>query len=180
MTASFPLHFAIAFSIATSICLTPPAAHGQSVPAAIEQPIRTGPTRTTHVTASTTKPSATILERSLGWSGGVLAVGAIALVISRKFCRPMGIGGESPRDQARISSRLQLTPRQALHVVRIGPRTLVIGTGPQGSPVTLAQWTAGAEEPGSDESDEDIRRLAVEAMGDGQSSGMISKNEAAA
>ena len=98
------------------------------------------PTRSS--AAGAPRPSSAMLERSLGWSAGVLAIGAVAVIVSRKMARPAGSIGDVPGDRARVMSRVQLTPRQAVHVVRIGQRTLVIGTGAQGSPVALAEWSS--------------------------------------
>lgn len=92
--------------------------------------------------AGAPRPSSAMLERSLGWSAGVLAIGAVAVIVSRKIARPDGTTGDAPGERARVMSRVQLTPRQAVHVVRIGQRTLIIGTGPQGSPVALAEWSS--------------------------------------
>lgn len=119
-------------------------------------------------------------------------MGAIALIVSRKFARPMGIANATSNEQAKICSRVQLTPRQAVHVVRIGSHTLVIGTGPQGSPVTLAQWSnepagtdaATCESPESDSfeyvTEDHIRRLPVEASSGAMPDSPVSKNGAAA
>lgn len=119
-------------------------------------------------------------------------MGAIALIVSRKFARPMGIANATSNEQAKICSRVQLTPRQAVHVVRIGSHTLVIGTGPQGSPVTLAQWTtepAGTdavtcESPESDTieyfTEDQIRWIPAEATSAAMPESPVSKNGAAA
>ena len=111
-------------------------------------------------TAGNPRPSSAMLERSLGWSAGVLAIGAVAVIISRKFARPAGSIGEATGERARIMSRVQLTSRQAVHVVRIGQRTLVIGTGPQGSPVALAEWMS---DPAKADATEFTARLSIDA-----------------
>jgi|GEM_PF-4029110 len=187
MTASFRVPNAISFAIASSICLIPPLAHGQSGPETKHASNSPAASLSSRGTKAATRPSSPILERSLSWTGGVLAVGAIALIVSRKFIRPMGIAAATSNDQARITSRVQLTPRQAVHVVRIGSRTLVIGTGPQGSPVTLAQW---ATEPAAsdatefhaidDFTEDHIRRIPVEARVGEIAESPVSKNGAAA
>lgn len=187
MTASFRVPYAIAFAIASSICLIPPLAHGQSGPGTNPQSKSTATGRTSRGTTGPVRPSTPILERSLGWTGGVLAVGAIALIVSRKLLRPLGIAAATSNDQARICSRVQLTPRQAVHVVRIGSHTLVIGTGPQGSPVTLAQWATDPAAVDATEFDavedfteDHIRRIPVEACSGEIAESPVSKNGAAA
>lgn len=187
MTASFRVPYAIAFAIASSICLIPALALGQSEPETKHASNSPAASRSLRGTKATTRPSSPILERSLSWTGGVLAVGAIALIVSRKFIRPMGIAAATSNDQARITSHVQLTPRQAVHVVRIGSRTLVIGTGPQGSPVTLAQWATDPAAADAIECDaiedfteDHIRRIPVEVSSGGIAESPVSKNGAAA
>lgn len=116
-----------------------------SAPAKSSKPVRgaSPPTRPNPVTP--------MLERSLGWTGGILAVGACALILSRKLNRSAGLQLDRLEDRPRITSRVQLTPRQAVHVVRIGSRTLVIGTGSQGAPVALAHWHDDSSETGIEE-----------------------------
>lgn len=106
------------------------------------------------------RPSSAMLERSLGWSASVLAIGAVAVIASRKFARPAGSIGDNPGERAQVLSRVQLTPRQAVHVVRIGQRTLVIGTGPQGSPVALAEWSS---DPANSADNEFTARMSFDA-----------------
>lgn len=112
--------------------------------------------------AGAPRPSSAMLERSLGWSAGVLAIGAVAVIVSRKVARPAGTIGEASDDRARVMSRVQLTPRQAVHVVRIGQRTLVIGTGPQGSPVALAEWSSDSAVD-SNNTDDFAARLSIDS-----------------
>lgn len=144
------------FAIAT---LTSTGPFGAS---ALAQTAQRSPAVTkSQATERTPRPSSAMLERSLGWSAGVLALGAVAVIVSRKFARPAGSIGDDPGERARVMSRVQLTPRQAVHVVRIGQRTLVIGTGPQGSPVALAEWSS---DPANSADNEFTARLSIDAI----------------
>lgn len=105
-------------------------------------------TRTARGAESPARPSSPILQRSLSWTGAVLAAGAVVLIASRRFARNAGLAEQSSGERAKVVSRVSLTPRQSIHVVRIGDRTLVIGTGPQSAPVTLAQWSDPACQDG--------------------------------
>ena len=62
------------------------------------------------------------------------ALGAASLVVRRKGLAP-GADATAPK----VVGRAALTPRQAVHLVRIGGRVLIVGTGPQGAPNLLGE-----------------------------------------
>lgn len=79
-----------------------------------------------------------------GWwmaPAGLVAALAIfggAVMAARRFSPAMGL--ESSTRALRVIGRAPLTPRHAVHMVRAGGRTLLIGTGPQGAPSLIADW----------------------------------------
>ena len=48
----------------------------------------------------------------------------------------------------RVISRTSLSPRHAVYLVKMGNRTLLIGTGPQGSPTLLSELATSEESGG--------------------------------
>ena len=97
------------------------------------------------------RPATELLGRSLGLTAGVLAIGAVALVLSRKYSSKLlsehALGQKTSHGQRpRITGRVRLTPRQTVHVLNIGQRVLVIGTGPQGAPELLTEWAVDPDE----------------------------------
>ena len=75
---------------------------------------------------------------SAAWvSTAVLAVGLCVIVgmaaMSRKFASPAGAR------QARLVGRVALSPRHSVHLLQVGRRVLLLGTGPQGAPTLLAE-----------------------------------------
>lgn len=92
------------------------------------------------------RPATELLGRSLGLTAGVLAVGAVLLVASRKYTSRLlpeqGLGPtHAAAQRPRVTGRVRLTPRQTVHVLAIGQRVLVLGTGPQGAPELLTEWS---------------------------------------
>ena len=75
---------------------------------------------------------------SAAWvSTAVLAVGLCVIVgmaaMSRRFTSPAGAR------QPRIVGRVALSPRHSVHLLQVGRRVLLLGTGPQGTPTLLAE-----------------------------------------
>lgn len=75
------------------------------------------------------------------WSGSagvglaLAAFGGLAL-LSRRFLPAREFGGGS----LRVVGRVSLSPRQAVYLVRVGDRTLIVGAGSQGPPALLGEW----------------------------------------
>lgn len=96
------------------------------------------------------KPASELIGQSLGLSASILAIGAVLLIAGRHYQSRMTRSGRlgaiaGPSDRPQVTGRIRLTPRQSVHVVRVGGRVLVLGTGPQGSPELLTEWQADAE-----------------------------------
>ena len=86
---------------------------------------------------------------SAGWWGGsagiglaLAAVGGVAL-LSRRFVP----GREIAAGSLRVVGRVNLSTRQAVCLVRAGNRTLIVGTGPNGPPTLLGEWSEPAAPP---------------------------------
>jgi len=102
------------------------------------------------INAPSTKPASELIGQSLGLSASILAIGAVLLIAGRHYqSRLVQSGRLSPvsghSDRPQVTGRIRLTPRQSVHVVRVGGRVLVLGTGPQGSPELLTEWQADSE-----------------------------------
>ena len=54
-----------------------------------------------------------------------------------------------PRDSAglRVVGRASLSPRHAVYLLRVGDRTLIVGTGGQGAPSLLGELAPSPEPP---------------------------------
>lgn len=78
----------------------------------------------------------------LGTSLMILALGgaAVVCVAARKQCT----GG--PTVKLQVVGRVHLPPRHAVFAVKVGGRTLLIGTGPQGGPTLLGELDDEAAE----------------------------------
>jgi flagellar biogenesis protein FliO len=70
----------------------------------------------------------------IGSLAGLITLALMCLVMRRG--RLMNVG-EAPL--VRVLARTSLGPRHAVHLVRIGDQTLLVGTGPQGAPTLLAE-----------------------------------------
>lgn len=99
------------------------------------------------------RPTALLMERSMGWTSAILAVGAVVLIASKRMRRSIGADFCNPEDTPRVLSRVRLTPKQAIHVVRIKDRILLIGTGAQDTPKLLSEWAAPDERVDQDSAD---------------------------
>ena len=78
----------------------------------------------------------------LGTTGVVLALALFgAGSVAARRLLPRGDAGPLAM---RVVGRANLSPRHAVALLRVGDRTLILGTGPQGPPTLLGEWT----EPG--------------------------------
>lgn len=121
----------------------------------------------THADESATKPVASqspknrltgpsrlpseMMSRSLGYSAGIIATGGLILLLTRRFAMPgtgfaQGYAIPNEDNKPRITSRIRLTNRQMVHVMQMGDRVLVLGTGAHDAPVLLAQWPSSYAE----------------------------------
>lgn len=73
----------------------------------------------------------------LGTAGVALALAVVGGVsLASKRLRPLEHGVA-----LRVVGQVGLGPRHAVHLLRAGDRTLIIGTGPQGAPALLGEWS---------------------------------------
>ncbi|MAQ17578.1 MAG: flagellar biosynthetic protein FliO [Sandaracinus sp.] len=70
----------------------------------------------------------------------LVAVCVIAWVILR-WASKRGLGASKPGQRMEVLERLPLDPRRSLHLVRVGERILVVGTG-EGAPTLLTELAA--------------------------------------
>lgn len=97
------------------------------------------------------RPATELLGRSLGLTAAVLTIGAVVLIFSRKYASNLLSNSMLNEklivdERPRITGRVRLTPRQTVHVLAIGQRVLVLGTGPQGAPELLTEWTTESDD----------------------------------
>jgi flagellar protein FliO/FliZ len=84
----------------------------------------------------------------VGWSATALvatvlaACGGLAVAARR-------MGPRDPAGAVRVVGRVGLSPRHSVHVLRVGGRTLLVGTGPQGPPALIAELDQVADGSGS-------------------------------
>lgn len=74
-----------------------------------------------------------------GGIGFVLALVGLSAVVLSTRRRSIGTGDETT--SLRVAGRVALSPRQAIHLVKVGDRTILIGTGTQGPPSFLGEWS---------------------------------------
>ena len=74
----------------------------------------------------------------LGTTGVVLALALFGAgsVAARRFLPRADAGPTAMR----VVGRVNLTPRHSVALLRVGDRTLILGTGPQGPPALLGEW----------------------------------------
>jgi flagellar biosynthesis protein FliO len=78
-------------------------------------------------------------ERSDGWYLGmagvavVLALGGGIAAAARRYAPRSGVGA------LHVVSRVSLSPKHAVYLLRAGERVLLIGTGPQGAPTLISE-----------------------------------------
>lgn len=89
---------------------------------------------------SRTNPTGSSSSSTGFWlsTGGVAVALAVfgAYSLAAKKVRP---AGDSP--SLRVIARTNLSPRQSVYLVRVGDRTLIVGTGHQGPPSLLGELT---------------------------------------
>jgi hypothetical protein len=71
-------------------------------------------------------------------TGGIVLALAVCGGLSLVFRKYVPAGASSALT---VMGRVGLSPKHSVHLVRAGTRILLIGTGPQGAPSLLGQWT---------------------------------------
>ncbi|MFM1802863.1 MAG: hypothetical protein RJA81_2215 [Planctomycetota bacterium] len=94
------------------------------------------------------------LAKSVGLSAAVLVIGGVVILIGRKAAElkvAKRVSGNFAFDEhkPKITGRLRLTNRQMIHLMEVGERVLVLGTGESGAPVLLTQWQSGQQSANS-------------------------------
>jgi hypothetical protein len=116
---------------------------------------RTAPAEESRAEYDDTRPSRSLILRRLsraaragsadGWYWGMagmtlaLAICGGLVATARRFF-PQGAAGG-----IHIVSRVSLSPKHTLHVLRIGRRVLLVGSGPQGPPALLSELDDASE-----------------------------------
>ncbi len=70
---------------------------------------------------------------ALGVIGVVLAICGGLMAAARRFA-PQGRAGD-----LRVISRVSLSPKHSVYVLRAGQRLLLVGAGPQGAPALISE-----------------------------------------
>ena len=76
----------------------------------------------------------------LGTAGITLALavgGAVCMASRRYLPQPAATSGPA----LRVVGRTRLSPKQTVYLLQAGARVLVVGTGGQGAPTLLGEWT---------------------------------------
>lgn len=78
-----------------------------------------------------------------------LGAGGIAVALAAFGAFSLVPRKTRPRDSAdiRVVGRASLSPRQAVYLLRVGDRTLIVGTGGQGAPSLLGELPPSPEPP---------------------------------
>ena len=84
-------------------------------------------------------------------AGFWLGAGGIAVVLAVFGAVSLLAKKARPRDSAdlRVVGRASLSPRHAVYLLRVGDRTLIVGTGGQGAPSLLGELAPSPEPPSS-------------------------------
>ncbi len=113
------------------------------------RPLRGPRFRTPSANAANPRPDS-------GWS--ILALLALALaacggiaIASRRAGQRRSVGA------MQVVGRVGLSPKHSVYLLRVGPRVLVIGAGPQGPPALIAELDDLPEEPRPTPKGADIR-----------------------
>jgi hypothetical protein len=80
----------------------------------------------------------------LGTAGLALALavcGGISVAIRRGWGWPPPGSGTGRTRMLRVLGRASLSPRHTVHLLGVGGRVLIVGTGPQGAPSLLGELT---------------------------------------
>ena len=83
------------------------------------------------------------------WWGGPAGVVLALAVLGGVSVAARRFRGSAAADTGslRVVGRAALSPRHAVYLLKIGERTLVVGTGPQGAPSLLGEWPEAARTP---------------------------------
>ena len=103
---------------------------------------RAGRRRRAAATSGRPRREAKSASRSEGSAGTWLGAGGVAAALAAFGARQPGVAtwqGERGVADAPRRGRSSLSPRHAIHLVRVGDRTLILGTGPQGAPALLGE-----------------------------------------
>lgn len=89
-------------------------------------------------------------QSSSGWWIGTVGIGLALAAFGGLSLASRGKLLARSDGPLRVVGRLSLTPKHAIFLVQAGERTLIIGTGTQGPPALLDEWTGpppGASRP---------------------------------
>ena len=90
-------------------------------------------------------------ESASGWWLGPVGIAAAFAVVggaslaSRRFNLNLGLGLGREAGIIGVLGQARLSPKHSVHLVRVGGRVLILGTGAGGSPTTLGEVTDPAE-----------------------------------
>ena len=80
----------------------------------------------------------------VGIAAAFAAVGAVSLA-AKRFNLNLNLGMAREGGSIGVIGQARLSPRHSVHLVRVGGRVLIVGTGPAGSPTTLGEVTDPVE-----------------------------------
>lgn len=85
--------------------------------------------------------------KSSGWVtiGLTAAFAAVGLgVVAARRWLPTSAGAPAAAPPLKVVARAALSQRQAVLLVKVGPKTLILGVGPQGPPCLLGEYAGEA------------------------------------
>lgn len=121
--------------IACALCLAASSAQAEETPKAGRHAIPRSSDRPGSGESSSSGPFSMIFGGL-----GVILAGFGAFVVLAKKTRL-----ESTTANLRVVGRVSLSPRQSVYLLRVGDRTLIVGTGGQGPPSILGEMKASEE-----------------------------------
>lgn len=98
------------------------------------------------------RPAEKAEARPGGSSGFWLGAGGIGVALAAFGAVSLAAKRARPSSESKtlkVVGRASLSPRHAIHLVRVGDRILIVGTGPQGAPALLGEMDEPVAEAAS-------------------------------
>jgi flagellar protein FliO/FliZ len=81
------------------------------------------------------------------WGAGTACLAVVLAVCGGIAVAARRSSGRAPAAPMRVISRLSLSPKHSVYLLRVGRRTLVLGAGPQGPPALITELVDEPQEP---------------------------------
>jgi len=111
---------------------------------------RTGPTARSKPARATGLPwmrGGTGVTGSDNWGASTACLALVLAVCGGLAVAARRLGPRAPNSPVQVVSRVSLSPKHSVYLLRVGRRVLVVGAGPQGPPALITELVDEPQEP---------------------------------